>query len=68
MLRTVANGATVFSCLPAGNCGSEWLISPIVLGLDNGFRFIAYPDSDVSAGFIYYRIPDARETAFFAPT
>ena len=37
---------------------------PVVLGLDNGFRFIAYPESDVSAGFIYYRIPDAHDMAF----
>jgi FkbM family methyltransferase len=37
---------------------------PIVLATDNGFRFIAYPESDVSAGFIYYRVPDAHDIAF----
>ncbi len=37
---------------------------PIVLATDNGFRLIAYPESDVSAGFIYYRIPDADDIAF----
>lgn len=37
---------------------------PIVLGIDNGLRFIAYPESDVSAGFIYYRVPDAHDIAF----
>jgi FkbM family methyltransferase len=37
---------------------------PIVVGLDNGFRFIAYPESDVSAGFIYYRVPDSDDISF----
>jgi FkbM family methyltransferase len=37
---------------------------PLILATDNGFRFIAYPDSDVSAAFLYYRVPDARDIAF----
>jgi len=37
---------------------------PIVVGTDNGFRIVAYPESDVSAGFIYYRIPDAQTIRF----
>ena len=37
---------------------------PVVAASDNGFRIIAYPESDVSAAFIYHRIPDMRETQF----
>jgi FkbM family methyltransferase len=37
---------------------------PIVVPTDNRLRFIAYPESDVSAGFIYYRVPDGEDIAF----
>jgi FkbM family methyltransferase len=37
---------------------------PIVVATDNGFRVIAYPESDVSAAFIYYRVPDMRDIQF----
>jgi FkbM family methyltransferase len=37
---------------------------PIVVPTDNGFRAIAYPDSDVSAAFVYYRVPDMRDIQF----
>ncbi len=37
---------------------------PIIVKLSNGFRFIAYPDCVVSAGFIYRRIPDYRDISF----
>lgn len=38
--------------------------APIIVATDNGFRFIAYPDSDVSAAFLYYRVPDAKDIKF----
>jgi len=37
---------------------------PIIVPTDNGFRFIAYPDSDVSAALLYYRLPDVQEIEF----
>jgi FkbM family methyltransferase len=37
---------------------------PLVLPIDNGFRAIAYPESDISAAFIYYRVPDMRDVQF----
>ena len=37
---------------------------PVIVAKDNGFRFIAYPDSDVSAAFLYYRVPDAQDIEF----
>jgi FkbM family methyltransferase len=37
---------------------------PVIIAMDNGFRFIAYPDSDVSAAFLYYRVPDAQDIEF----
>jgi FkbM family methyltransferase len=37
---------------------------PIVVLTDNGFRVIAYPDSDVSAAFVYYRVPDMLDIQF----
>ena len=37
---------------------------PVIVATDNGFRFIAYPDCDVSAAFFYYRVPDARDITF----
>jgi FkbM family methyltransferase len=37
---------------------------PVVVSTDNGFRLIVYPESDVSAAFIYYRVPDAHDIAF----
>jgi FkbM family methyltransferase len=37
---------------------------PVIVGTDNGFRIIAYPDSSVSAAFLYYRVPDAQDIAF----
>ncbi len=37
---------------------------PVIVATDNGFRFIAYPDSDVSAAFLYYRVPDAKDIGF----
>jgi FkbM family methyltransferase len=37
---------------------------PVIVATDNGFRFIAYPDSDVSAAFLYYRVPDAKDIKF----
>ncbi len=37
---------------------------PLVITTDNGFRLIAYAESDVSAGFIYHRVPDAHDIAF----
>jgi hypothetical protein len=36
----------------------------VIVATDNGFRFIAYPDSDVSAAFLYYRVPEARDIQF----
>jgi FkbM family methyltransferase len=38
--------------------------TPITLRLPNGFRFVAYPDCGVSAGFIYRNIPDYRDISF----
>jgi FkbM family methyltransferase len=37
---------------------------PVVVPVFNGLRFVAYPDCQVSSGFVYYRIPDYREIAF----
>jgi FkbM family methyltransferase len=37
---------------------------PIIVSTYNGFRFIAYPDSDVSAALLYYRLPDVQEIEF----
>lgn len=37
---------------------------PVAVQIDNGFRLIGYPDSDVSAAFVYYRIPDMRDIQF----
>lgn len=37
---------------------------PVILATDNGFRFIAYPDSALSAAFLYYRVPDAQDIKF----
>ena len=37
---------------------------PIIVSTDNGFRVIAYPESNVSAAFIYYRIPDVHDIRF----
>ncbi len=37
---------------------------PLIVEMDNGFRFIAYPDSDVAAGFLYYRVPGCRDIEF----
>ena len=37
---------------------------PVIVATNNGFRFIAYPDSDVSAAFLYYRVLDAKDIKF----
>ncbi len=37
---------------------------PLIVGTDNAFRFIAYPDSDVAAGFLYYRVPGSQDIEF----
>jgi FkbM family methyltransferase len=37
---------------------------PVVVAIDNGFRIIAYPESGVSAAFIYYHVPDVRDIQF----
>jgi len=37
---------------------------PLIVATDNAFRFIAYPDSDVAAGFLYYRVPGWRDIEF----
>ena len=37
---------------------------PLIVGTDNGFRFIAYPNSDVAAGFLYYRVPGSQDIEF----
>jgi FkbM family methyltransferase len=37
---------------------------PIILTTDNAFRFIAYSDSDVAAGFMYYRVPGSQDIEF----
>ena len=37
---------------------------PIIVSTYNGFRFVAYPDSDVSAALLYYRLPDVQEIEF----
>jgi FkbM family methyltransferase len=37
---------------------------PVVVPTDNGLRVIVYPDSDVSAAFVYYRVPDMRDIQF----
>lgn len=37
---------------------------PLIVPTDNGFRFIAYPDSDVAAGFLYYRVPGSQDIEF----
>jgi len=37
---------------------------PLIVATDNGFRLIAYPDSDVAAGFLYYRVPGSEEVEF----
>ncbi len=37
---------------------------PLIVGTDNAFRFIAYPDSDVAAGFLYYRVPGLQDIEF----
>jgi FkbM family methyltransferase len=42
----------------------RWVRAPILINLSNGLRLIAYPDSGVSAGFVYQRIPDYRDISF----
>ena len=37
---------------------------PIIVSTYNGLRFVAYPDSDVSAVLLYYRLPDMQEIEF----
>jgi FkbM family methyltransferase len=37
---------------------------PLIVRTDNAFRFIAYPDSDVAAGFLYYRVPGSQDIEF----
>jgi FkbM family methyltransferase len=37
---------------------------PLIVGTDNAFRFIVYPDSDVAAGFLYYRVPGSQDIEF----
>jgi FkbM family methyltransferase len=37
---------------------------PLIVTTDNAFRFIAYPDSDVAAGFHYYRVPGSQDIEF----
>lgn len=37
---------------------------PLVVTTTNAFRFIAYPDSDVAAGFLYYRVPGSQDIEF----
>lgn len=37
---------------------------PLIVATDNSFRFIAYPDSDVGAGFLYYRVPGSQDIEF----
>jgi len=37
---------------------------PVIIATDNEFRFVAYPDSDLSAAFLYYRVPDAKDIKF----
>jgi len=38
--------------------------TPIVVPLFNGFRFLAYPDCQVSSGVFYTRIPNSRHISF----
>ena len=38
--------------------------APVIVPVFNGFRFVAYPDCQVSSGFIYYRVPDYEEITF----
>ena len=37
---------------------------PIIVRMHNTFRFIAYPDSDIAAGFLYYRVPGSGDIDF----
>jgi FkbM family methyltransferase len=37
---------------------------PIIVRMDNTLRFIAYPDSDIAAGFLYYRVPGSGDIDF----
>jgi FkbM family methyltransferase len=37
---------------------------PLIVDTDNGFRFIAYPDSDVAAGLLYFRVPGSQDIEF----
>ena len=37
---------------------------PVIVATNNGFRIIAYPDSSVSAAFLYHRAPEAHDIAF----
>ena len=37
---------------------------PVILSTDNGFRIIAYPESEVVAALVYYRVPEGRDIQF----